>query len=244
MVELIVTMDKKGGIGYQNCHPWFCEKEREIFKRKINGKTLIVGRKTAETLPKLKARKIICVTRNLVLNTSNWKNEVILTDKIINNDDLLDGNTIIAGCSQIYEEVLKNVPVYRVHLSIMNKEYECDVFFRMEWLKNFDIVDRKDYPEFIHYVLARIEKDKEPRLEEDDNEMSEDSSRYTIDKKAPANQIIEMLSQITLQNEKIQEKLEKANIENNKLKKMLKVMAKITLTESFYNDCDMSDNDK
>ena len=31
MVELIVTMDKKGGIGYQNCHPWFCEKEREIF---------------------------------------------------------------------------------------------------------------------------------------------------------------------------------------------------------------------
>lgn len=187
MVELIVTMDKKGGIGYQNCHPWFCEKEREIFKRKINGKTLIVGRKTAETLPKLKARKIICVTRNLVLNTSNWKNEVILTDKIINNDDLLDGNTIIAGGSQIYEEVLKNVPVYRVHLSIMNKEYECDVFFRMEWLKNFDIVDRKDYPEFIHYVLARIEKDKEPRLEEDDNEMSEDSSRYTIDKKAPAN---------------------------------------------------------
>ena len=187
IVELIVTMDKKGGIGYQNCHPWFCEKEREIFKRKINGKTLIVGRKTAETLPKLKARKIICVTRNLVLNTSNWKNEVILTDKIINNDDLLDGNTIIAGCSQIYEEVLKNVPVYRVHLSIMNKEYECDVFFRMEWLKNFDIVDRKDYPEFIHYVLARIEKDKEPRLEEDDNEMSEDSSRYTIDKKAPAN---------------------------------------------------------
>ena len=184
MVELIVTMDKKGGIGYQNCHPWFCEKEREIFKRKINGKTLIVGRKTAETMPKLKARKIICVTRNLVLNTSNWKNEVILTDKIINNDDLLDGNTIIAGGSQIYEEVLKNVPVYRVHLSIMNKEYECDVFFRMEWLKNFDIVDRKDYPEFIHYVLARIEKDKEPRLEEDDNEMSEDSSRYTIDKKA------------------------------------------------------------
>ena len=184
MVELIVTMDKKGGIGYQNCHPWFCEKEREIFKRKINGKTLIVGRKTAETLPKLKARKIICVTRNLVLNTSNWKNEVILTDKIINNDDLLDGNTIIAGGSQIYEEVLKNMPVYRVHLSIMNKEYECDVFFRMEWLKNFDIVDRKDYPEFIHYVLARIEKDKEPRLEEDDNEMSEDSSRYTIDKKA------------------------------------------------------------
>jgi vacuolar-type H+-ATPase catalytic subunit A/Vma1 len=107
--------------------------------------------------------------------------------------------------------------------------------------------------------------------------MSEDSSRYTIDKKAfdafrlleqsyisldtkyndidkkafdafkkkkPANQIIEMLSQIILQNEKIQEKLEKANIENNKLKKMLKVMAKITLTESFYNDCDISNNDK
>ena len=220
MVELIVTMDKKGGIGYQNCRPWFFEKECEIFKRKTNGKTLIVGRKTAETLPKLKARKIICVTRNLVLNTSNWKNEVILTDKIIKDDDLLDGNTIIAGGSQIYEEVLKNVPVYRIHLSIMNKEYECDVFFRMEWLKNFDIVDRKDYPEFIHYVLARIEKDKEPRLEEDDNEisitMSEDSSRCTIDKKAldafnekkSANQIIEMLSQIILQNEKIQEKLE------------------------------------
>jgi len=45
-------------------------------------------------------------------------------------------------------------------------------FFRMEWLNNFDIVDRKVHHEFIHYVLARIERDKEPRLEEDDNEIS------------------------------------------------------------------------
>lgn len=45
-------------------------------------------------------------------------------------------------------------------------------FSRMEWLNNFDIVDRKDHPEFIHYILARIERDKEPRLEEDDNEIS------------------------------------------------------------------------
>lgn len=66
MAELIVTIYKKGGIGYQNCCLWFCKEEREIFKRKTYGKTLIVGRKIAETLPKLKAntRKIVCVTRN------------------------------------------------------------------------------------------------------------------------------------------------------------------------------------
>jgi dihydrofolate reductase len=65
MVQVIVAMNEKGGIGYKNRLPWDCKEELDIFKRKTLGKTLIVGRKTAEHLPKLVDRKIICITNNI-----------------------------------------------------------------------------------------------------------------------------------------------------------------------------------
>jgi hypothetical protein len=56
-------------------------------------------------------------------------------------------------------------------------------------------------------------------------------------------QIREILSVLVLQNEKIHEKLEKAEIENQKISKMIKEIAKVTLTTSFYNECVPSDDD-
>ena len=159
-MELIVAVDEKGGIGYENRIPWYCKQDLALFKRKTSGKTIIVGRKTAETLPKLIGRKIICVTRNLDLDTSNWNNNVILTDKLIKEGE----NIIIAGGSQIYEQALKDESVTIVYLSIIKKEYKCDAFFKFEWLKNFVIVQTKNYPDFINCILVRTEYGEEQYL--------------------------------------------------------------------------------
>ena len=158
MADVILAMNAKGGIGYQNHLPWHCKEELGVFQRKTVGKTLVVGRKTAETLPALRGRKVVCITRNPTLDTSEWKNAVTITDQVTSNSDSVDGGIMIAGGSQIYEEAFKH-PCYvrRVHLSVMKGAHECDAFFRVEWLDDFVIVEQKEYDEFTHYVLVRTE---------------------------------------------------------------------------------------
>ena len=155
MVEIIVAMNEKGGIGFKNHLPWKCKEELEIFKQKTIGKTIVVGRKTAEFLPKLLDRKIICLSRNINLNTSEWKNDVILKDSL-DDIDYSSGNVIIAGGESIYESAfLRPSFVTKVHMSIIKGEHIFDTKFNMEWLKNFVIIQKIEFDEFIHYVLIR-----------------------------------------------------------------------------------------
>jgi thymidylate synthase/dihydrofolate reductase len=154
MVQVIVAMNEKGGIGYKNRLPWDCKEELDIFKRKTLGKTLIVGRKTAEHLPKLLGRKIICVTNNIHLKTNNWNNEVVVSKRI---EDFVDSDDImIAGGAQIYENAFSNPSlVKKVHMSIIKGDHKCDAYFQPEWLEKFVIIDKKEYYSFTHYVLIR-----------------------------------------------------------------------------------------
>jgi thymidylate synthase/dihydrofolate reductase len=154
MVQVIVAMNEKGGIGYKNRLPWDCKEELDIFKRKTLGKTLIVGRKTAEHLPKLVDRKIICITRNIHLKTNNWNNEVVVSKRI---EDFIDSDDImIAGGAQIYENAFSNPSlVKKVHMSIIKGDHKCDAYFQPEWLEKFVIIDKKEYYSFTHYVLIR-----------------------------------------------------------------------------------------
>lgn len=156
MVQVIVAMNEKGGIGYQDCLPWHCKEELAIFKQKTLGKTLIVGRKTAEHLPKLADRKIICITHNILLKTNDWNNEVVISNRI---EDFIDSDDImIAGGSQLYETAFRNPSlVKKVHMSIIKGDHTCDAYFQLEWLEKFVIIDKKEYDGFTHYVLIRAD---------------------------------------------------------------------------------------
>ena len=154
MAHVIVAMDAKGGIGYQNRLPWVCKEELALFNRKTRGKTVVVGRKTAEALPELRARKVVCVTRSTALDTSGWKNEVTLTHRLDESVDLVDA--MIAGGAQIYKEALTRPGlVSHVHMSVVKGEHECDTFFRMEWLDDFVVVEQSEHDDFTHYTLTR-----------------------------------------------------------------------------------------
>ena len=155
MAEIIVAMNEKCGIGFKNHLPWKCKEELEVFKQKTIGKTIVVGRKTAEFLPKLLDRKIICLSRNINLNTSEWKNDVLLVNKL-DKIDYSAGNIIIAGGESIYELAFSHPSlVTKVHMSIIKGEHIIDTSFNMEWLKNFVIIQKIEFDEFIHYVLIR-----------------------------------------------------------------------------------------
>jgi dihydrofolate reductase/thymidylate synthase len=157
MAQIIVAMNEKGGIGYKNRIPWNCKEDLALFKSKTMGKTIVVGRKTAAHLPNLPGRNIICLTRDPTLNTAFWSNNVIVTNKL-EDIYLCSEDIIIAGGSEIYETFFaKESFVKKIHLSVIKGEHECDVYFRLELLRNFVIVEKTEFDEFTHYILERTE---------------------------------------------------------------------------------------
>lgn len=144
MPELIVAMDKKGGIGLNGKLPWNNKEELNIFRKKTMGKAIIVGRKTWENLPKLDGRDVYFLSNQPLLSAIHS-----LYDTGRSDEDIM-----IAGGRKIYKHALE-IPGYitRIHISIMNNEYECDTYFDKKWLDNFVIVNEFSGYDFVHYVL-------------------------------------------------------------------------------------------
>lgn len=152
-MKLIVAVDQDMGIGYEDRMAWHDEKELNLFASITRGKTLVMGRKTVENLPKLPGRTIICLTRSSP-DQIKTKNKTTF----LNGLPAKDPDTFIAGGVEIYRQALQT-PNYidEVYLSIMKESHPCDTFFDRDWLQNFVIQEEKDYETFTHYRLVRTE---------------------------------------------------------------------------------------
>lgn len=153
-MQAIVAVNKDGGIGFKGQIPWKCKEGMNIFEKITNNKTLIMGRKTVEKLPKLLNKKIICVTNNPVLNTTNWKNKVEIVNNFVELN--VSEDNIIAGGSQIYKTAFENYTfIEKVHLSIIKSSQKCDTYFDWNWLDNFVISESIEYEDFTYHILLR-----------------------------------------------------------------------------------------
>jgi len=106
MFDIILAITKEGGIGLNGRMAWRCKEELQLFKEKTDGSVIIVGRKTAQSLPKLNNRVLVCVSRNEKLSTNSYKNRVKVFKTVA--DALIfagtfDSKIFVAGCVQLYE---------------------------------------------------------------------------------------------------------------------------------------------
>ena len=69
-VHLIWAQDKNGGIGKNNMLPWHISEDLINFKKITSNHTIIMGRRTWESLPK----KPLPNRRNIVLSSKKIKN--------------------------------------------------------------------------------------------------------------------------------------------------------------------------
>ena len=131
MIKLIVAVDNKNGIASEGKIPWHCPEDLKHFRKKTRGKTLVVGRKTYETLPKLPGRKLIIMSRTMT--DSEWpicRN----VEQVIDNTD--NDELYIIGGAQIYRQFLDSGRVDKVILSRIPGDFECDqVFPKLSWKK-------------------------------------------------------------------------------------------------------------
>lgn len=166
MFDVILAMTKNGGIGKENSLPWRCREELNIFKKITGGDVdaagaapsiLICGRKTAESLPVLKHRLLITVSRN-----ENLQGYVVgSVEKALSDSYRLQslnghGKIFIIGGKEIYDYVFKNLSsqINRVYLSVMKNDYECTHFIE-EKFSSYHIVEKFSFEEFEHYILKK-----------------------------------------------------------------------------------------
>ena len=113
MFDIIVACGKDNGIGLKGNLPWKIPEELALFREKTRDSVLIVGRKTAESLPLLTDRVVYCLSKTKVLARDENKCRVVdtLTDALIDIGCNYEGKKVfLAGGECVYGMVFEYFP--------------------------------------------------------------------------------------------------------------------------------------
>ena len=129
-LTFILAMDENKLIGSNNDLPWRLPADLKCFKEKTLNKTILMGRKTCESLPfVLPKRKNIVLTRNI--NFSRQGFDIIHKLDTIND---LNGEVIVIGGAMIYQLLMpfaSNLLITKIH-----HKFTGDTYFKYnknEW---------------------------------------------------------------------------------------------------------------
>lgn len=171
MINIIACLDKEGAIGHQNQLLFHIRKDMERFRLLTTGHTIIMGRKTYESLPHgaLPHRQNIVISHD----TPNLKDCIVCHSlkealslceedlSCVNKDDIF----IIGGAS-IYQQALPLAD--RMYLTIVDKiSPNADTYFpkwdEEEWMicyKKQEEEENKDTKEKISFSFILLERNK------------------------------------------------------------------------------------
>lgn len=121
MINIIVAYDRKLGIGKDNKLLWSQSEDLKRFKRLTSGKTVVMGRKTYESIGMTLPNR-----RNIVISRQNIDIEGV---EVINSFDSLnkDEDIFIIGGGEIYKIFLPIVD--RLYITEIDCEIEADTWF-------------------------------------------------------------------------------------------------------------------
>ena len=132
-LSLIVAVAENGVIGRDNALPWHIPEDLRYFKQITSGKTVIMGRKTFQSIGRpLPNRSNIVITRDPAFQAEG----VILAHSL---DEALakagGGEAMVIGGSSLFTEVLPRAE--RFYLTEIHRAYDGDVHFpawdRVPW---------------------------------------------------------------------------------------------------------------
>lgn len=105
MISLIVAYDKNKSIGNQNTIPWKLKADMKRVKALTTGQTIIMGRKTLESIGHALPNRINRVLTRNPESLQKYENIEIFTDDTI-LDNIETENVYIFGGAAIYEKYL------------------------------------------------------------------------------------------------------------------------------------------
>lgn len=127
-ISLIVAMTSERVIGNQNQLPWHYPEDLKYFKEKTTGHTILMGRKTFESIgkPLPKRRNIILTSQSFAGLECYPSKGAFLEAYQAQNPDPQEEIFIIGG-AQVYTSFLPNTD--RIYLTLIKKNFPGDRFF-------------------------------------------------------------------------------------------------------------------
>ncbi|CRX37251.1 / folA / Dihydrofolate reductase /:122842 Forward [Candidatus Hepatoplasma crinochetorum] len=160
MLKIIAAHDNEFLIGNKNKLPWNIKEDIEHFHKEIEGKVILMGRITYESIKNIKnnfkVKKIIVMTKNL--NYDPKDSDILIFHKIIDVLQYSEKEDIyICGGSEIYEQLLPYTK--EMIITEIKGIYEGDSYFPLYDNKEFKLIkEKKLSDQAIVKYLSRIKK--------------------------------------------------------------------------------------
>lgn len=143
MISIIVAIAQNGAIGLDGKIPWHLTEDLKRFKKITSGKTLIMGRKTFESLPRLlPGRRHVVITRGAY--DIGGMDIVVESDlnEIISRYRDTEEEIFCIGGGVIYEMLLPECK--KLYLTKIKKDFNADSFFPQIDYSKFDLVEKSE----------------------------------------------------------------------------------------------------
>jgi dihydrofolate reductase len=143
MISIIVAVSDDWGIGSKNELLWHIPEDMKRFRKLTMGNTVIMGKKTWESLPK----RPLAGRRNIVL--TDIPGEVVNgSDTAYSIEDAIgksgnDGEVFIIGGGTIYRQFMEVAD--RLYITHVHRNAPADVYFPVPDPGRWEIVESNDF---------------------------------------------------------------------------------------------------
>jgi dihydrofolate reductase len=127
-IVLVVAIAQNGVIGKKGAIPWHISDDMKRFKALTIGHTVVMGRKTWDSLPRkpLPGRINVVVTRQ-----EGWQAEgAVVASSLGQATSGTSGTVMVIGGAEIYERALPLAS--RIELTEVHKDFEGDAQFQLD----------------------------------------------------------------------------------------------------------------
>ncbi|OFU75928.1 dihydrofolate reductase [Staphylococcus sp. HMSC10B09] len=154
-LSILVAHDQQRVIGYKNALPWHIPNDLKHVKQLSTGHTLVMGRKTFESIGKpLPNRKNVVLTRD-----NNFKPDGVEVIHTIDDIYNLEGHVFIFGGQTLFEVMIDKVD--DMYITVVDGKHQGDTFFPPYTFEDWTVVSSEEGqldgkntipPTFLHLV--------------------------------------------------------------------------------------------
>jgi len=163
-MKAIIAVTEKGGMGYRGKLPqWNIPGDLLRFKQLTENRVIVMGSNTFFSLPESKRplpkRTNIVITRNPEdakfdkYRDCPHVHRTTLEQFLVNYKSIFNDIIVIGGPQLL---TMLYPYIYQIDLTIVNGQYECDVFFeQFHKVAEWTIIHYKEYPDCIRVIFTR-----------------------------------------------------------------------------------------
>lgn len=145
MINIIVAIDNKNGFAKNNIIPWYYTEDFQHFRKLTMNNICVMGRNTYEEINIiLRSKKPSVLPGRICFVLSNTLDELPNAQVIKSMDEfkyvletvdqIKNKEIFFIGGKQLYDFALEFAD--NVYVTHINKDYDCDIFFNMDYVHN------------------------------------------------------------------------------------------------------------